>query len=152
MPSSKVVAVRKAIRDGLRTALATAEREGGQVQVTYGWPGDDLAERERVFMNVPRGSHEGGPLKAGRRFRDEKAQIDVVIQVAYDGGSAEESDDRVIALGLLVEEWFADNKNGAGVAGVSELLVAKWELHNLYGDRGALSELTYTVTWRARLT
>jgi hypothetical protein len=152
VPSSKVVALRKAIRTGLRTALATAERDGGQVQVEYGWPGDDLAERERVFTNIPRGDHTGGPLKSGRRFRDEKAQLDVVIQVEYDGGSAEEADERAIALGLLVEEWFADNKAGAGVASVSELLVATWRLDNLYGQNGALSELTYTVTWRARLT
>jgi hypothetical protein len=152
VPSSKVVALRKAIRTGLRMALATAERDGGQVQVEYGWPGDDLAERERVFTNIPRGDHTGGPLKSGRRFRDEKAQLDVVIQVEYDGGSAEEADERAIALGLLVEEWFADNKDGAGVASVSELLVATWRLDNLYGPNGALSELTYTVTWRARLT
>jgi len=152
VPATKVVLVRKAIRDGLRTQLATAEREGGQLQVEYGWPGDDLAERERVFTNIPRGDHTGGPLKSGRRFRDEKAQLDVVIQVEFDGGSAEEADDRALAIGLLVEEWFADNKNGAGVASVSELLVASWRLDNLYGKNGSLSELTYTVTWRARLT
>lgn len=152
MPGSEVVAIRKAIRTGLHTALATAEREGGQLQVEYGWPGDDLAERERVFTNVPRGTHETAALAAGRRKRDEKAQVDVVIQVEFDGGSAEEADERAIAIGTLVEEWFGDNKNGAGVAGVSELLVASWRLDNLYGDKGALSELTYTVTWRARLT
>src|SRR4051812_20696013 len=111
MPSSKVVAIRQAIRAGLRTQLATAERDGGQVQVEYGWPGDDLAERERVFTNIPRGDHSGGPISGGRRHRDEDAQVDVVIQVAYDGGSAEDADLRAIALGQLVEEWFADNKN-----------------------------------------
>lgn len=152
MPATKVVAVRKAIRDGLRTALATAGRSGGQVQVEYGWPGDDRAEAERVFTNVPRGTHDTAALAAGARKRDEKAQVDVVIQVSYAGGAPEDADDRALAIGLLVEEWFAANKNGAGVASVSELLVASWRLDNLYGDKGALSELTYTVTWRARLT
>lgn len=152
MPSSKVVAVRKAIRTGLRTALATAGTGGGQVQTEYGWPGDDLVEPERVFMNVPRGTHEGGPLKSGRRFRDERATLDVVIQVRGDGMSPEDTDDRAIALGVFVEEWFADNKNGAGVASVSELLIGGWRLDNLYGPAGAFTELTYTVTWRARLT
>lgn len=152
MPSTKVVAVRLAIRDGLRSALATAERDGGQLQVEYGWPGDDKAERERVFTNVPRGKHDTAALAAGRRKRDEKAQLDVVIQVRYDGGAAEDADLRAIAIGQLVEEWVGDNKNGAIVAGVSELLVDSWRLDNLYGDQGALTELTYTVTWRARLT
>lgn len=152
MAGSAVVAVRKAIVAGLTTALATAERDGGAVQVSYGWPGDDKADRERVFTNVPRGNHSPAGMRAGRLFRDERSQVDVVIQVKYDGGNAEDADERAIAIGVLVEEWFADQKNGAGVASVSELLLGDWRLDNLYGPHGSFTELTYTATWRSRLT
>ena len=151
MPSSQVVALRKAIRDGLKTALATAGPAGNQVQTEYGWPGDDLAQSERVFLSAARGDHKPASMRAGRTFRDERGELDVIVQVEYPGGDAESSDDRAIALGQIVEEWFADRTDSNGVPGISQVLVARWPLDNLYNANGSFTELVYTITWRARL-
>lgn len=151
MPSTQVVALRKAIRDGLRTALATAGSDGGQVQTEYGWPGDDLVQTERVFVTTARGTHKPASMRAGRTFRDERGEVEVAVQVEAIGGDAEDADDRAVAIGQIVEEWFADNTDTTGVPGVSEVLVTGWRLDNLYNDRGSFSELTYTIAWRARL-
>lgn len=144
---SIVVDVRKAIVTGLK---ARAGLSG--VQVTYGWPGGDTAERERIFTNNPRATHDPAALKAGRNFREEQMEFDIVLQVEGVGLSPEETDDRAITLGAEVEEYVADNKNSLGVAGLNWIVMARMELTNLYNDRGSLTEITYAVRYQARLT
>lgn len=147
MAGSVVVALRQAIVAGLQ-----AEESLSGVQIGYGWPGDDLAEKETVFLNRPRGLHDPASLKSGRTFRNEAGELDLVVRVEKVGGTAEEADDRALAIGALVEEFIADNTDSLVVTGLLWVRVASWSIANLYNDRGRLTELTYTLQWRARLT
>lgn len=144
---SIVVDVRKAVVAGL---AARAGLSG--VQVTYGWPGADVAERERIFTNNPRGTHAPASLRTGRVYRDEQMEFDIVLQVEGVGKSAQEADERAVVLGAEIEEYVADNAGSLGVAGLNWFRMARVEMNNLYNDRGALSEITYTVAYQARLT
>jgi hypothetical protein len=144
---SVIVDVRKAIISGLKARPGLTG-----VQVTYGWSGDDRAERERIFTNRPRATHDPTALKAGRNFRDEAMELDIVLQVEGVGLAPEETDDRAIILGQEVEEFIADSKNSLGVAGLNWIVMARMELNNLYNDRGSLTEVTYTARYNARLT
>lgn len=147
MPRSIVVDLRKALVSGL------SAREGlADVQVSYGWPGDDVVETESIYLNRPRGSHKPANLRAGRVHRDEAATLDIVIRVEKRGGTSEEADERALELGTEVEEYLADNADSLDVTGLLWIVVEGWELWNGYNDTGRLSELTYTLRWQARLT
>lgn len=149
MASSVIVALRQAVITGLQ---AQAGLSG--VQVTYGWPGDDLAQRTRIFTNRARAEQSPASLRAGRTYRDEAGSFDVIIQVAQVAGSAYDADTTAIGLGLVVEEWIADNRTAvvASVPGLLFITAGGWELRNLYNDAGSLTELTYAIDYRARLT
>lgn len=149
MSSSCIVALRNTVITGLQAQPALAG-----VQVTYGWPGDDLAQRSRVFTNRARAAQAPTSLKAGRTFRDEDGSFDVVVQVLVVAGDAYDADSTAIGLGLVVEEYVADNRTSivGTVPGLLYMTMSGWELRNLYNDTGALTELTYTIAYRARLT
>ncbi|MGH9460371.1 MAG: hypothetical protein ACRD1X_04085 [Vicinamibacteria bacterium] len=76
----------------------------------------------------------------------------MVIQVEAVGGKPEDAETRVLQLGLEVEECVADNKTLGGVSGLNWAVVSGWALDDLYNDQGSLAELTYTITYNARLT
>lgn len=148
MAGSVVVAVRTAVADGIRTLL-----NDPKVSVTYGWQGgDDARRREQVFTARPRSSHDPASLRAGRNFRDERMEFDIVVLVSGVGKNPEDTDMRALAIGRIIEEFIADNKNSLGVAGLNWIRMSAMELNNLYGSNGSLSEITYTVLYDARLT
>lgn len=144
MPSSVIVAARKAVVDGLRPLLA-------DVLVTYSWD-PDARDREQVFTMRPRGEQSPSSLKAGRTFRDETGRFQIVVHVELVGGDAEEADDRAIALGRVVEEFVADNKNSLGVPGLNWIVMESWEMNGGPSDRAFISQLVFTVRYNARLT
>jgi hypothetical protein len=147
MAGSVVVAAKKALIDLL------ADRAGlADVQISYAWPGDDAAEAERVFLGQARGQQEPASLKAGRTFRNENPEFDVLVQVVMPDGTAEEADTRALEIGLEVEETVADNKTLGGVPGLNWAVMARWELNYMYGGTGYLSEIVYTIAYNARLT
>ena len=148
MAGSVVTACKQALVTLLKARAGLAG-----VQVAFGYPGNDLAERERIFMGSARASQEQAGLKAGRRFRDETATFEVVVQVESVGGTPEDAETRALALGKEVEECVADNKYLSGsIAGLNWAVVSDWRLDALYNERGSLSELVYTITYNARLT
>lgn len=149
MSSTVIVALRQAVITGLQGQAGLAG-----VQVTYGWPGDDLAQRTRVFTNRARADQSPASLRTGRTFRDEAGTFDIVIQVLAVAGDAHDADSTAVGVGLVVEEWIADNRTAvvSSVPGLSWIEANGWELKNLYNDRGSLTELTYTLAYRARLT
>ena len=150
MAGSVVVAVRKALVAGIRTAV-----NDPKVHVSYGWEGgDESSRREQIFTDRPRATHDPAALKPGRNFREEDMELDLVVRVAGVGKSPEQTDERAIALGLLVEEFIADRKAGEtlNVDGLIWLRVSRMELNNRYAPNGSLSEITYTLRYHARLT
>ena len=152
MAGSAVVAVRKALIEGLAAVVAV---DNPRVSVTYGWQGsDDTASREQIFTNNARASHEPAALKTGRNFRDEQMDFDIVVLVLGVGQRPEESDQRAADLALLVEEFIADRKsNELGVAGLNWITVTDYALNYLIApEGGSISEATITVRYRARLT
>lgn len=147
MAGSVVVACKKAL-----VALLAARPGLDGVQVAYSWPGDDLVERERVFMGRARGDHTPDGLKAGRTFRNERATFDVEIQVEKVGGTPEEAEERASAIGKELEECVADNRTLGGVIGLNWAVMSSWTSTVLYNDKGSLAAMTYTIRYAARLT
>lgn len=158
MPSSVVVAVRKAVTDGLRDHMHGLPGLNGTVNgaedvvVTYAY--DRTVEAaERVFTRSASADTPPAAMRPGRNFKNEAGQFFLVVLVACVGGSPDEADDRAIAIGEVVEEWLGDRKNNElGVDGLTTLTVRGWELDNLSNDHGSMSELTYRVEWTARIT
>lgn len=146
MAASKVVAVRSAL-----VAALALEGDLIDVDVSYAWTFGSQS-RERIFTGRARATHDSASLKAGRDFRNERMTFDLTVLVEGVGLNPEETDERAMALGLVVEEYVADNKGGLGVDGVNWIRVAGMELQNMSNDRGSLSELTYAITYDARLT
>lgn len=149
MAASIVVAVRKAVIAGIKAAL-----NDPKVSVTYGYQGaDDDRRREQVWTDRVRSTHEPAGLKAGRNFRDETLDFDVVVLVAGVGKPPEDTDTRALQIGAVVEEFLADRKsNELGVPGLNWLRVTGFELNNGYAPKGSLSEIRYAVRYNARLT
>lgn len=149
MAGSIVVPFRKALVAGLKVAI-----NDKKVSVTYGWQGgEDDRRREQVFTLRPRATHDVAALKAGRNFRDEEMDLDVVVLIAGVNKLPEETDTRALEIGKVVEEFIADRKNNElGVTGLQWMRVTGFELNNMYGSSGSMSEITYTVRFRARLT
>lgn len=147
MAGSRVVAVRSALIDGLAALDGLAD-----VDVIYAWKFDQELPRERIFTNRARATHAIAGLKSGRAHRNEQMTFDLVVRVEGVDITAEETDERALEIGALVEEYVADNKAGLGVSGVNWIAVSGVELNNMSNDRGHLSELTYAITYDARLT
>lgn len=147
---SIVVDVRKAVIAGIKTALSDPK-----VSVTYGWQGgDDTRYREQVFTNGGRATHDPAALKAGRNFRNERMDFDIVVLVYGVGKKPEDADDRVMEIGQVIEEYIADRKsNELGITGLNWLRVKEFELSPpRINANGTIAEAVYTVTYDARLT
>lgn len=148
MPSSVVVAAKA----GLVTLLE-AHASLADVQVSYGWPGDDQAEAEVIFTADARTvEHAPSGLKSGRTHYREKAQFDVIVLVVGVGSTAEEVETRALDLVEVVAQVVADNRTLGGVSGVQAAKGTGWTLGTRYNDRGSLAEVRYTVEYDARLT
>lgn len=156
-----MVAVRKAIIDGLATAFTALPDFNGttnperKVSVTYAYPfgGAGAKKAEKVFGGRTRIETPPAALRSGRNYRDETGLFDLVVLVSYVGGDAETADLRAYAIGQVIEEWLADRKsNELNVTGLQTLTVTGGESNNLGNDRGHMTELTYQVRWTARLT
>lgn len=153
MAKSIVVDVRRALIEGLREVFDSNELES--VSVTYGWQGgDDTARRDQVFTDRARATHDPASLKSGRNFRNERMEFSLIVLSLGVGLKPEDNDDHVIELGQIVEEFVADNKGGQSLAvdGLNWIVVSAMELNNRYAAEGSISEITYTLTYDARLT
>ena len=159
MAGSIVVALKAAVVSGLTTHLASLAEFNGttsperNVAVAYAY---DLRthDAERVFAGRARAETPSAAMKAGRNFRLERdSSFDLIVLVGYVGGSAQDAEARALAIGAEIEGWIADRKNNElGVTGLIGVSVDGWDLVHLMNDRGHMAELTYRVTWRARLT
>lgn len=165
MPGSINVDLRKAVIAGLTAHLKAHEDFNGttaaedEVEVSYGYTLSSSAA-QRVYTGFARADTPSAAMKAGRNFRDEAGEFDLIVRVEVPGGSLEESDTRAFAIGTVVEEWVADHKNSDALAaadvevpdGFNWMNVTGWESRNGPDDSGAGTLLVYRIAWTARLT
>lgn len=127
------------------------------VQKSYGYPADESTrERERIWLGRVRLEHTPASMRAGRVFRNEEGDLDVVVEVEAVGESPQSADERALAIGLEIEEAVADNTETGndpdnGITGLV-LTVRGGDVDNAFNDKGSLTRIVYTLHWRARLT
>lgn len=150
MAGSILVAVKRKVTTDL-AALPALTNEGVSVEYAYN---AKVTNRDRVFLGRGRAIHDPASLKSGRTFRNERMSFDLIAVTELVGGTAEDAEARVVnTLGLVVEEYFADNRTlGGAVAGLNWVVVSGFEVVSLFNDRGHLAEATYEITYDARLT
>ncbi len=151
------VAVRKAVTDGLATALATDSDFNGtiaaeqQTVVAFGFDFSNL-HREHVFTARSRAETPPAGMRSGRNTRNESGTFDLTVMVRSVGGDAYDAELRAEAIGNAVEDWFADRKsNELGVTGLLSMVLVSWEADYAKTDNGAAALRTYEVRWTARL-
>lgn len=154
MARTVVVDVRKAVIAGIKAALTAAGPSFKGVSCKYGYSADDDERRELIYTARPRASHDPAAQKAGRNFRDERMEFDLIVMVKSPKDAPDDNDERAADIGQFVEEWVADHKNGAllGIAAVNWLIVTDLQIENMIGASGSLSVWQYTVRYQARLT
>lgn len=149
MARSIVVDVRKAIIAGIADELAEEK-----VSVSYGWRGGDDERREQIYTNRPRATHGPAAMKAGRNFRNERMDFDLVFLVMNPTEAPEDVDLRIMELVQVAEEYIADNKSGEsfGIAGLNWIYVSAFEMQNQILPTGSMTVAQLTLTYDARLT
>lgn len=147
MAGSVVVAVRKAVAEGLASLIALTD-----ATVSYAWD-PSLEERYQIFTGRSTAQTPPAALKSGRNFRSEEATFQLVIQVVEVGGNGLDGDEKAMEFGQVVEEWLADRKgNELGVTGLNWIRAESWELNGGPNDRAYISQLIFTIRYQARLT
>lgn len=148
MAGTLAVSVRSALVNALAALPSLAD-----VDVIYAWRFDEILPRERVFTNRARATHGVASLKSGRTHRNETTTFDVVVRVEAVDDTAEAAGERAVVIGTVVEEYVADNRTlGGAISGLNWIKVTGFEMNDLSNDRGHLCELTYQITYDARLT
>lgn len=149
MPRSIVVEVRKAVIEGISEALGDPS-----IACTYGWRGSaDDRRRHEIYTNRPRAAHEPAALKAGRNFRNEQMDFDLVYIGQEPAKTPEQLDELMMHTGQVIEEFLADHKsNELEVPGLTALWVTAFELENQLMATGSRSVAQWTVRYTARLT
>jgi hypothetical protein len=146
MAGSTIVAVKQA----LVTELSAL---GGMsaVSISYAHPGE-RGGKEILYCGVVRdGDHEAVALKAGRRRREENYELDVQIVVSGTKLTEERSETRAMVIGTLAEEYLADNPTINDVPNVRFVVVSGIEMETITTSNGPLTQLTLTVSVKARL-
>lgn len=145
MSASQIVAARSAVVEALRPLEAF---EG--VECGLSWNADSEA-RERLYTARARFSHKPASLRAGRTIRNEVGSFQLMLRVEGVGDDQATTSERALALGLVVEEWVADNR--CTIPGLMWLEIrGEGELGEMFNDLGTLAILSYPVTYEARLT
>lgn len=148
MPTSSVI---PAFKSALISALSARAGLAG-VTVTYAWPGPS-AKPEMVACSTSRSTQDFANIKAGRKHRNEDAEVDVVVWVFQGGGTPVASDvteARSFAMAAEVEGELADDPTLGGVCEWSR--IARVEAELVPFEKGWASQLILTLAVRARLT
>lgn len=147
--SSRIVAVRSAIIDGLKMQDDLRDEP---VQITYQYQ-PKTQKREHIYTTDATFSHEPAAMRSGRNFRDEIGRFNLIIAVEGLKRSAEWCAQRALERGVVVETFIADRKNNElDVTGLQTLLIdGDGSLVELFGDSGHLAIITYPIRYTARL-
>src|ERR1051325_1589894 len=79
------------------------------VQVSYGRPADSKLARECVYIAEATGEHSIPVFKAGRKPREERYSIEVVVAVIKARGTITTAEARAFTLLAAVEDVVADD-------------------------------------------
>lgn len=159
--TSTVPAVKKQIVDKLKTALASASRDEGQVPVTYAWPGP-ATQPECVFLGPnPQTADlrldlnsDIPTIKAGRKQRQETYTVRITVwewRPDLNAVGAETAEDDAFKLAAKIEDVFADDPT----IGLSQIQWAKVDTlaSTLWPfEKGWGCELAIDIDVAARLT
>lgn len=145
MASTAIVAVRKALVEAVN---ALAAFDGIPVMYAY----RQTESREFAYTRDSTFEHEPTALKAGRNFRRETGTFEFVIWVQVPAEDPEAAADRALELGLVFEEYVADNKTGVAGVEIDLQINGSGSLREGVMDRAAVAELVYPVRYKARLT
>lgn len=149
--------LRAAVIDGLAAHFAGLADFNGEtdaareVVCTYAY---DFSSRdtERVYTGRSRGDTPPAAMRPGYNIRQETGFFDLTVLVLFNGGSAQDADDRAWAIGSEVEQWLGLRKsNELGVDGLQNLTIRSWAADYKGTDMGAAAAITYNVRWEARL-
>jgi hypothetical protein len=128
MPTSPTVAtVKTGLVTQLTTKLATAGSDGGQVQVSYAWPGPDT-KPESVFFGTSSSTGFDSDttadytiplMKAGRKPRDETYDLPLTVWVFRGDlnrqGLPSVETRAFVLVGLITDVFVDDPQAGQGV-------------------------------------
>lgn len=152
MAGTLIVAVREHLLDLVRDLDAfQADPYGSKPHVTLGY--DDASDdREQVFTQRARFSHEAASMRADYTARNETGTFELVIYVQGVDRPTEWSSGRAVELGAVVEQAVAEHRNSLGLDGLKWIQVdGDGRLDELYADDSTLAVLVYPIKYAARL-
>lgn len=161
--TSTIVTVKKQLVTKFTTALATAGTGGGQVPVTYAWPGPDTAS-ECVFLGPhPQtadvrvdDSQQIPTIKAGRKQRQEEYTVRATVwsfRPDLTATGAETCEARAFVLLGHLEDELADDPRIGLAPTVVQWLNIEAVLSTLFPfQAGWANELSIDIAVKARLT
>lgn len=143
------------------SALATASRDSGQVQVSYAWPGPDT-EPEAVFLGFHpeirdlrlEAVHDIPTIKAGRKQRQESYTVPVTVwtfRPDLSASAAATVESEAFTLFGLLEDELADDPQG-GVTSIQWAKVGDFSSTLWPFGKGWACELVFEIDVEARLT
>lgn len=162
--TSTIPTVKARIVTVLTTALATANQDGGQLLVSYAWPGPDADSGEMVFLGFhPRvrdiridASHDITTIKAGRKHRQENYDVPITVWIFRPDLSPDDAatcEARAFTVAGLIEDEFADDTDiGLALGTVQRIKVTDVEASLYPFLTGWACELVLTTNVRATLT
>lgn len=122
------------------------------VKLSFGDPGENALKENIWFGRIYNNEHDAVALKAGRRRREENFTLETYVEVGGTRLTPERSETRALELGLLIEEYLADNpKLDGNVECLLFAVVSGMELFTSSTSDGPLTRYTVSIDVKARL-
>jgi len=145
MSGTSVVTVKQTLLAAIQTALT-----GTGVQTAYAWPGG-TEERELVYLGTAEFEQTYRTFAGGGRVsREEDVTVAVHIAVTKLGVTFEETEERAVEIGTLLEHSLAANPTQSGAA--LNFQIAGGGLGGFTEDEFTTSVLSYEVSATSHLT
>lgn len=106
--------------------LQTTGIGGTAVPVSYGKPDDAEVGREHVWVDYPDGPLEIPVMTAGAKPYQDDFTLDLVIQAATPGQSAQEAEERVGAIWDVILDALRDSATSGVMLGLSSADGMQW--------------------------
>ena len=122
--------------------------------VDYAYSGkSDGQSRQYIWGGKCTFQHDYAALTAGRKPREEVLVVELHLSVYKPGGTFQDTDASAVALGLVVENLFAnDPQLGGAITGLRYAGIQGGEMDNSMDDEGVETHMTYHVMFKSRLS